>query len=364
MRIPDKSVIDNLPMTEIEATVEAFVAPLSTLLPDARLQRNVVLAVAGIVSRESPVVTEMAQGAPRSAGSNWALAKRFYRLLSTSRISTFQFTKGLYLCARATVQAEAPEYVVIALDPVNFEKPYTHKLEGVSTVHKSTPPDLYGKARLAHGYPTTTATVVNTRVPAVTYAHWFSYTSADFLSEGRELTRSIGMTRAVLPHQPRRFVMDSRGDDAKLFAALAEDEFVIRATHLERIVEVYNPHTGHWERETLADLVAVTLWQAEFGTVFHHARKTRHATLQVGWYQLRLPDTQQPLWAIVCYEQAIDRTTVLLTNVPVSMPATARLLYHGWALRGRIEHGYRFDQEQGLDVEDMRVRSLARMQRL
>jgi hypothetical protein len=43
--------------------------------------------------------------------------------------------------------------------------------------------------------------VVNTRVPAVTYAHWFSYTSADFLSEGRELTRSIRMTRAVLPHQ-------------------------------------------------------------------------------------------------------------------------------------------------------------------
>ena len=30
----------------------------------------------------------------------------------------------------------------------------------------------------------------------------------------------------------------------------------------------------------------------------------------------------------------------------------------------RIEHGYRFDQEQGLDVEDMRVHTLDRMRRL
>lgn len=337
---------------------------LSALLPDARLRRNVPLAINGILSRESPVITEMAQGIPREAGSNWALAKRFYRLLNTQRLSTHQFTKGLYLRARATVRAEAPEYVVIALDPVNFEKPYTHKLEGVSTVHKSTPPNLYGKARLTHGYPATTATVVNTRVPVVTYAHWFSYTSTDFLSEGRELERSIRMTDAVLPQQHRRFVMDSRGDDAKLFAWLAEDEFVIRATHLDRIVEVYNQHTGEWEREVLEDLVDVTLWQAEFGTTFHHAGRTRHVSLQVGWYHLRLPSTHQQLWAIVYYEQAIDRTLVLLTNVPVYVPATARLLYDDWSLRGRIEHGYRFDQEQGLDVEDMRVRSLSRMQRL
>ena len=33
-------------------------------------------------------------------------------------------------------------------------------------------------------------------------------------------------------------------------------------------------------------------------------------------------------------------------------------------MRGRIEHGYRFDQEQGLDAEDVRVRTLERMRRL
>lgn len=41
-----------------------------------------------------------------------------------------------------------------------------------------------------------------------------------------------------------------------------------------------------------------------------------------------------------------------------------RSLYDDWRLRSRIEHGYRFDQEQGLDVEDMRVQTLERMKRL
>ena len=50
----------------------------------------------------------------------------------------------------------------MALAPVNFEKPYTQKLEGVSTVYKKTPPNLQGEARLAQGYPAITATVVNT----------------------------------------------------------------------------------------------------------------------------------------------------------------------------------------------------------
>jgi hypothetical protein len=36
--------------------------------------------------------------------------------------------------------AHGPSHLVVALDPVNFEKPYTEDLEGVSTVMKSTPP--------------------------------------------------------------------------------------------------------------------------------------------------------------------------------------------------------------------------------
>jgi hypothetical protein len=364
INIPFAKAIDKLPVQELYQTVEEFVRPMSSRLPDVRLQRIIPLAVQGIVSSESPVITQMAQGIPRTVGSTWAIAKRFYRFLGNDNFTTASLTEGLYQVSRRAVQHEAPEYVVVALDPVNFEKPYTRALEGVSIVRKSTPPDRYGNARLTWGYPAVTATVVNTAVPAVTYAHWFSYTSADFLSENRELKQAIHTTQSLLPEYQRRFVIDSGGDDKKIFAWLADDEFVIRASHLERHVEVYNAHTEQWEREALEDLVAVTLWEAEFGTQFHHAGQTRQATLKVGWYRLRLPDTHQPLWAVIFHEAAIDRTTVLLTNVPITNVQTAQQVYRDWRLRGRIEHGYRFDQEQGLDVEDMRVQSRQAMQRL
>ena len=55
---------------------------------------------------------------------------------------------------------------------------------------------------------------------------------------------------------------------------------------------------------------------------------------------------------------------VLITNVPLETLPVLQQVYNDWRQRGRIEHGYRFDQEQGLDVEDMRVRTLDRMRRL
>jgi hypothetical protein len=58
------------------------------------------------------------------------------------------------------------------------------------------------------------------------------------------------------------------------------------------------------------------------------------------------------------------RPLVLLSNVPVATEADAQAVYADWRLRSRIEHGYRFDQEQGLDVEDLRGQTLARMRRL
>lgn len=59
-----------------------------------------------------------------------------------------------------------------------------------------------------------------------------------------------------------------------------------------------------------------------------------------------------------------NRNLVLLTNVPITSPADAQLVYDQWRHRPSIEHTYRFQQEAGLDVEDMRVQSLEAMRRL
>jgi hypothetical protein len=234
----------------------------------------------------------------------------------------------------------------------------------VSTVHKSTPPDLNGEARLARGYPAMTATVVNTRVPAISYASWFSYKTADFLSQNREIQRSIRMTRWVFPGQKRRFVMDSGGDDQKLFAFLQPDEFIITATHLERLVEIYHPRLKRWETEHLGDLVDCVLWQATFQAAFHHAGRTRLAKIKMGWFPIRLPETRQKLWILVAEDDLEKRTLVLLTNIPIRTHRTAQQIYTDCRLRSRIEHDYRFDQEQGLDVEDVRMHILERMRRI
>ncbi len=133
---------------------------------------------------------------------------------------------------------------------------------------------------------------------------------------------------------------------------------------------MYNRRLDRWEEESLGDL-ARTVPSADscsWQVAFSHAGRTRLATIKVGWLELRLPESHQPLWAVVAQEydatEQATRTLVLLTNVAVWEEATARAVYEDWRLRGKIEHGYRFCQEQGLDVEDMRVRTLERLRRL
>lgn len=139
-----RDVLDKLPLPELEQSLATLLTPLVQLLPDRRLQRVVPLAVRGILASETPVITAMAQSVARTECDPWPAAKRIYRLLDNPRVPPRVLTKGLYHLARATVAQEQPSYLVVAVDPVNFEKPYTRKLHGVSTVRKSTPPPLKG----------------------------------------------------------------------------------------------------------------------------------------------------------------------------------------------------------------------------
>ena len=233
-------------------------------------------------------------------------------------------------------------------------------------MHKSTPPDLSGHARLAHGYPAITATMVNTAVPVTSYANWFSY-EIDFISQNKEIEQAFQTTCRLYPGYRVRFVGDSGLDDQKMFAQIEQlgQEFVFRASHLERIVEVYNARLDRWEREVLQDLTDTVLYQATFQVLFNHAGRTRLDTVQLGWFQIRLPDhREQLLWVLVAEDPNFEHPLVLITNVPLETIPIVQQVYNDWRLRGRIEHGYRFDQEQGLDVEDMRVRTLDRMRRL
>jgi len=363
--ILQSSIIDKLPMAELTATLDTFLEPVLTCLPEKRLREVGKLAVQGVIGGQSPLVTQMARGVVREEQTIWPMAKRLYRFMWNQRFSHRDLLKGLYGIAQRTVAEYAPSYLVVALDQVNFETPYTKALEGVCTVMKSTPPGPKGEKRLTPGYPAMTATVVNLPQPVVTYANWFSYVTADFVSENREIYRSIRITRALLPHAILRFVGDAGLDDQKIFAwiDLADGEFIIRACH-NRKVEVYNERLDRWEEELLDDLTTTVPLPLQLRAAFTHARKVRVVEVALGWLKIRLPKTQQVLWVLVAHDPDFDRDLVLITNVPIHTAHDAKTVYTDWRFRPQIEHTYRFDQEDGLNIEDVRVRTLERMRRI
>jgi hypothetical protein len=366
--ITPNDAVRKLPVNELAESLATFLQPLTDRLPDARLVAVARLMVQGILASESPIVTQIARGARQAEGSVLMDSQRGYRFLANARLSYRTLLKGLYAIGQRTVATEgaALPYLVVALDPVNFEKPYAYKTEGVSRVMKSRPPDADQEKRIVRGYPAITATLVNLAQPATSYAQWFSYQTADFVSVKRQIERALRVTRVLFPHQTLRFVGDAEMDDQKFFPQVARvhAEFVVRVSHTERLVEVFHARSQAWEGTSLGAAVVKVFLEFTRGYAFTHAGKTRRVALRFGRLALRLPDSDQALWVLVIRSETRAHDLLLLTNVPLTSQRVMREVYEDWRLRGRIEHGYRFDQEQGLDVEDVRVHSLEGMRRL
>ncbi len=363
--ISHSELLAKLPADELKRSLDEFLQPVNDLLPDHRLMAVTALITQGIVTSQSPIITQIARGHGYESETIWPTCKRAYRFLANPHFTHRTLLKGLYRIAQQAVTAQVPEYLVMAVDPVNFEKPYTHILEGVSRVMKDTPPCLKHPKRITRGYPAITTTIVNLAQPATAYAKWFSYESADFVSQNREVERAFRVSRALFPQQTLCFVGDAGLDDQKVFAQIerVRAEFVIRACH-DRAIEVYNERLDHWEVATLFDLVATVPFQFEQDVQFTHARETRIVRMGFGWFRIRLLESQPVLWVLVAHDFVRDHDLILLTNVPLKNAETVRQVYSDWRQRGNIEHGYRFEQEEGLDVEDMRVETLEHMRRL
>jgi len=366
MTIALTAILAKFPIELIRVTIRKHIGSLLCFLPDKRLGHVAERLILGILGGQTPVITEIARQSLKNEGETWAIAKSIYRWLENERFQSSDLFSNLYQIGQQVVTVEHPAYLVVAVDPVNFEKPYAETIEGVSVVHKATPPALDGKARLTHGYPAITATVVNTKIPVTTYANWFSYQTADFISQNKEIEQAFEQTCRLYPDYRIRFVGDSGLDDQKMFEQVAnlQEEFVFRVSHLERIVEVYNERLDRWETERLQDLVACVPYQVTFEVLFTHAGQKRLDTIHFGWFKTRIPATKRALWILVADDQTMNRQLVLITNVPLVTINIAQEVYNDWRLRTRIEHGYRFDQEQGLDVEDLRVHTVERMRRL
>jgi hypothetical protein len=344
----------------------AYMDPYAAVLPDARFAEGLQLLTAGMLAARSPQPAKAAAHAPQADQDETALAKRFYRLLNTPRFSHRQWLKLLYADARQVVEDSDVERVIVALDPVNFEKAYAERIEGISTVYKSTPPgSLPGQdARLTKGYPALLAYIVNLPQPAIPYARLFSYTTPDFVSENREIVRAMRTIRTVIPERTVCLVTDSVLDDQKMFAWAEQYhlEFITRATS-ERWIEVYNERLDRWEQEKLMEVASTFPGQLQFKTGFIHEGKLTVAQVTLDWFQMRIPGTTQDLWVIVAETDHFPDVLVLITNRPVRSASDARAIYNDWRRRPTIELYYRFVQEDGLDVEKIQLQKLERIRR-
>ena len=164
-----------------------------------------------------------------------------------------------------------------------------------------------------------------------------------------------------MPTQQVRFVGDAGLDDQKILQQISQvkAQGILRAYH-NRLIEVYTQRLDRWEREDLWDFAACVPLSVDLLVDFTHARKVGQVKIQLGWFPFRLPEGSQPLWAVVVHHPEEERDLVLLTHVPITMDAEARLVYDQWRHRPSLEQTYRFQQEAGLDVEAMRGHSLER----
>ena len=142
MNIALDSISAKLPMEEITRTIWNHIRPRMNAMPDKRRRNVLVRMVLGILGGQTPVITEMARQSSKEEGETWAVAKRIYRLLGNKRLENGLVYGGLYAIGQEVVAEEAPDHLIVAMDPMNFEKPYAESIEGVSMIHKATPPDL------------------------------------------------------------------------------------------------------------------------------------------------------------------------------------------------------------------------------
>ena len=98
LSIPYNDLLAKLPERELHDSLHEFLKPATTLLPDTRLCAVAELMLQGIVTSQSPIVTQIARGADHADATVWPTCRRAYRFLANERFDHRTLLKGLYQC--------------------------------------------------------------------------------------------------------------------------------------------------------------------------------------------------------------------------------------------------------------------------
>ena len=104
---------------------------------------------------------------------------------------------------------------------------------------------------------------------------------------------------------------------------------------------------------------------AVFHATFTYARKHWDATIRLGYCRIRLPTAHHlECWLLVGHANIFRKPLWLLTTVPVLDLDAAIALWWQFRTHPPIEHLFRLLQERGLDIEDIRLRTQERIEKL
>jgi hypothetical protein len=95
LSIPYNDLLAKLPERELQDSLHEFLKPVTAWLPDTRLCAVAELMLQGIVTSQSPIVTQIARGADHANATVWPTCKRAYRFLANQRFNHRTLLKGL-----------------------------------------------------------------------------------------------------------------------------------------------------------------------------------------------------------------------------------------------------------------------------
>jgi len=352
----------------VHDSLAQYLQPFEHLFPDRRLWANFCDMITGLLSAQSTRIARINAHLPQVTKKPFYQAKRFYRFLQNPRLLSAQFLKPLYQAAAQMTQATSKRHILVALDFSNIEKPYAYHLEGLSLLKRnsnSKGPRRKKKDTVA-GYNFLTALAFTSQGVALCYAKLISYRIASFISINRYTLRAIRYSCLLATGRTIRFVCDRGFDDEKTFAFICchVAQFVIRLRRSRNLL--LRTSDGLWQRELpLKEVVKRTPGTLRFQTHFRVRGRLRQSMVSLGYREVRLHQyPQRRFWLVVARSAVLREDWFLLTNVPVLSNRQALHIWRNYRQRWGIECWFRFLKEEGLHIEDFRVRHLDSMSRL
>lgn len=236
---------------------------------------------------------------------------------------------------------------LVIVDNSEIAKPYSNKLEALGRVRDGS------TGKIEKGYWTTNMIAVGkkTKHPIPLYSHLYSSAETGFISENEETYKGLDHVRHLLGDKKATFIMDRDYDNLKVMKKVLgqEDNFIIRLKK--------NRHLLYQNKKlSVRDLALRRKGKINFRSEI----KGNVYDLKVSHITVEIPSLKgQKLTMVVVYGYGKD-PMVLLTNKRVNKKDDVRSILKAYIIRWRIEEMFRV-QKQAFQLEDMRVRTLKRM---